>query len=251
MFNIFLNDLEIKLGNETLGFKHADDCTIIAPVYHDIDQTRDLINQFVRWAGQNRMNSNPTKCKELIMYKRGYTAEAYSNVLGIPQTSEVTILSLTFQPNYKFSTHLKEKLCKVNKCLYVIRCMRKEACSQVEVDHPFSSVVLPNITYALSVYGASESELTIAQQFLDRCFQRRYTSKKLEIGELFKVQDHRICRKVSSIPKHPLRAKFPETKTTRYMYNLRNKSPAMPAINTDRFKNTFFNRIVFKYNVAL
>ena len=34
-------------------------------------------------------------------------------------------------------------------------------------------------------------------------------------------------------------------------YNLRNKSPAMPAIHTERFKNTFFNRIVFKYNVAL
>ena len=102
---------------------------------------------------------------------------------------------------------------------------------------------------ALSVYGASESELTIAQQFLDRCFKRRYISKKLEIGELLKVQDHRICRKVSSIPNHPLRANFPETKITRY--NLRNKSPAMPAIHTDRFKNTFFNRIVFKYNVPL
>ena len=195
------------------------------------------------------MNSNSTKCKELIMYKRGYTAEAYSSISGIPQTSEVTILGLTFQPNCKFSTHLKEKLCKANKCLYVIRCLRKEGCSQVEVDQLFSSIVLPNITYALSVYGASESELTIAQQFLDRCFKRRYTSKKLEIGELLKVQDHRICRKVSSIPNHPLRANFPETKTTRN--NLRNKSPAMPTINTDCFKNTFFNRIVFKCNVAL
>ena len=61
LFNIFLNDLEIKLGNETLGFKYADDCTIIAPVYDDIDHSADLINQFVRWAGQNRMNSNSTK----------------------------------------------------------------------------------------------------------------------------------------------------------------------------------------------
>ena len=41
----------------------------------------------------------------------------------------------------------------------------KLGCSQAEVDHLFSSIVLPNITYALSVYGASESELTIAQQF--------------------------------------------------------------------------------------
>ena len=87
----------------------------------------------------------------------------------------------------------------------------------------------------------------VFRERLDRCFKRRYTSKTLEIGELLKVQDHRICRKVSSIPNHPLRANFPETKTTRY--NLRNKSPAMPAINTDRFKNTL--RIVFKYNVAL
>ena len=101
----------------------------------------------------------------------------------------------------------------------------------------------------LYVYGASESELTIAQQFLDRCFKRRYISKKLEIGELLKVQDHRNCRKVSCIPNHPLRANFPATKTTRY--NLRNKSPARPAIYTDRFKITFFNRIVFKYNIAL
>ena len=34
-------------------------------------------------------------------------------------------------------------------------------------------------------------------------------------------------------------------------YNLRNKSPAIPAIHTESFKNTFFNRIVVKYNVAL
>ena len=100
-------------------------------------------------------------------------------------------------------------------------------------------------------YGKTNTLTQILREpaVLDRCFKRRYISKKLEIGELLKVQDHRICRKVSSIPNHPLRANFPETKITRY--NLRNKSPAMPAIHTDRFKNTFFNRIVFKYNVAL
>jgi len=77
LFNIFLNDLEIKLGNEALGFKYADDCTIIAPIYDNIDHSADLINQFVRWAGQNRLNSNSTKCKELSMFKQstlpGYT----------------------------------------------------------------------------------------------------------------------------------------------------------------------------------
>ena len=65
VFNIFLNDLEIKLGNETLGVKYADDCTIIAAVYDDVDHSAELINQFVQWAGQNRMNSNSTKYKDL------------------------------------------------------------------------------------------------------------------------------------------------------------------------------------------
>ena len=46
------------------------------------------------------------------MYKKRHTAEAYNSILGIPQTSTVTILGLTFQSNCKFSTHLKEKLCK-------------------------------------------------------------------------------------------------------------------------------------------
>ena len=67
LFNIFLNDREIKLGNETLGFRYADDYMIIAPVYYDKDHSTDFINQFVRWAGQNRINSNSTKCKEPIM----------------------------------------------------------------------------------------------------------------------------------------------------------------------------------------
>ena len=185
------------------------------------------------------------------MYKRGYTAEAYSSILGISQTSEVTILGLTFQPNCKFSTHLKFKRSYVTliNAYMSSDAFEKKVVVKQRQTISFSSIVLPNITSALSVYGASESELTIAQQFLDRCFKRRYTSKKLETGELLKVQDHRICRKVSSIPNHPLRANFPETKTTRY--NLRNKSPAIPVINTDRFKNTFFNRIVFKYNLAL
>ena len=51
--------------------------------------------------------------------------------------------------------------------MYVIRCLRKEGCSQAEVDHLFSSIVLPNITYALSVYGASEAELQSGTKVVD------------------------------------------------------------------------------------
>ena len=37
--------------------------------------------------------------------------------------------------------------------------------SQEEVDHHFNPIVLPNFSYALSVYGASDSDLSVIQNF--------------------------------------------------------------------------------------
>ena len=36
------------------------------------------------------------------------------------------------------------------------------------------AISLRYVTYALLVYGASEPELTTVQDFLDRCYKRRY-----------------------------------------------------------------------------
>ena len=33
LFSIYLNDLEISIGEETICFKYADDCTIVIPVF--------------------------------------------------------------------------------------------------------------------------------------------------------------------------------------------------------------------------
>ena len=66
-----------------------------------------------------------------------------------------------------FFTHIKAKLCKANKCLRVLRVCREERYSQTETGYLFYSIVLPNITYGPSVYGAS----VVLQQFLDRCYK--------------------------------------------------------------------------------
>ena len=58
-----------------------------------------------------------------------------------------------------FFAHIKAKLCKANKCLHVLRVRRKERYSQIEIDSLFYSIVLPNTTYGLSVYGASVAEI--------------------------------------------------------------------------------------------
>ena len=68
--------------------------------------------------------------------------------------------------------------------------------SQTEIDHLFNStIVLPNITYGLSVYGAADSELTTIQRFLDRCDKRRYISKHVDVRNLWKSKIKRLLRK--------------------------------------------------------
>ena len=48
---------------------------------------------------------------------------------------------------------------------------------------------------------------------------------------------------------HPLRGLLPKKKAS--TYNLRNRTSQYPKVNTDRFKNSYINRLIFKYNLAM
>ena len=145
------------------------------------------------------MNSNSTKCKELIMYKKRHTAEAYSSILGIPQTRQQPFQVSHFSRTANSAVTLKKSYVKlINACMSSDASKKEDVAKQKQTIYSLPQFYL--ISLMLYLYEASEAELTIAPQFLDQCFKCRYISKKLEIGELLKVQDHRICRKVSSIP---------------------------------------------------
>ena len=98
----------------------------------------------------------------------------------------------------------------------------------------------PQLTYGLSVYGAVNAQLSTVQCFLDQCHKRRYICKAVNIYDLLDKQDRKIFDKVKHQEKHPLRNLMPKLKVTEY--NLRHKSSHRPKLNTDRVKNSYFNR---------
>ena len=136
---------------------------------------------------------------------------------------------------------------KANKCLFVLKSLRKEGFSQGEVDHLFSALVLPNFTYGLPVYGAIDSDLTVKQNFMDRCFKRKYTSKRMDIRELLEKAGKKIFKVRSVDPDCPLNNIIPKKRETKNQ--LRNKSAHRPDIKTERLRNVFVNRLIFKYNL--
>ena len=119
--------------------------------------------------------------------------------------------------------------------------------SQEEADHVFNAIVLPNFSYALSVYGASDSDLSVIQNFLDRCMKRNYMSKNVNIRDSLERADKTLYKKRSNNPACPFFQFLPKENKTRY--NLRNTSVSVCRIHTDRFKNVFSNRIIFKYGM--
>ena len=94
------------------------------------------------------MLCNPSKCKELIFRKKesSGTRHQYASINNIPQCDSLVLLGLTFQPNCKFREQVRLKLTKGNKCLHILRTLRKELFSQKEIDHLFKTLVLPILT---------------------------------------------------------------------------------------------------------
>jgi len=137
-----------------------------------------------------------------------------------------------------FFPHVKRILREANKCLYILRSVRKDGYTQVEIGHLFKAIVLTKITYALPVYGASQADLNTIQCFLKRCYKRRYTSELINIYDLLEKCDRRLFTKIKSNVDHPLYALLPEVKES--SKRLRSQASQLPRINTERFKNSFF-----------
>ena len=141
LFSIFINDLELEIDGNPALFKYADDSNIAIPIWKNKASRTDLVGKFLCWTQENKMKCNPEKCKELIISKKAFN-EVILPLHNIPRCTSVVVLGLTFQENRKFSMHVKVKMLKANRSLYVIRTLRKEGISQPEIDKLLKSIVL-------------------------------------------------------------------------------------------------------------
>ena len=99
-----------------------------------------------------------------------------------------------------------------NKGLHILRTLRKEQYDQNEIDLLFKTIVLPNLTYGLSVYGVYERDLNTVQNFLSRCYKRRYLSVPLNVKDIMHTQDKKLFSKARALTNHPLNEILPKPK---------------------------------------
>ena len=85
--------------------------------------------------------------------------------------------------------------------------------------------------------------------FLRSVFKRKYTSKPVGVYYFLERQDRKKFRKVSNAKGHPLLSILHRVKP--FSYNLRKGNCFKAKINRMRFKNSFVNRLVFRYELAM
>ena len=55
-------------------FKYADDSTVLVTISGDLpDKSEIVLSKFMEWTNANSMHCNTSKCKELVLHKRGST----------------------------------------------------------------------------------------------------------------------------------------------------------------------------------
>ena len=167
MFNLFINDLDLVNCPDASLSKYADDTMMqVIVIKAGTECANDVISQYLSWSSTNYMPCNLSKCKELVLKMKG---QANPSPIGKIEQAEFLVLpGVTFQGNSRFTEHVKRKVFEANKCLYVLRSLRKEGYNQVEIDHLFQSLVLPKVSYGLPVYAASVPELILcSSSFVD------------------------------------------------------------------------------------
>ena len=78
-------------------------------------------------------------CSTSISKKKRPCTRVFLLVSRISQTRAMPISVVTFQEDCRFITHVRNKPIKANKCLFILRSLRKEGYTQTELDHLFQN----------------------------------------------------------------------------------------------------------------
>lgn len=97
------------------------------------------------------------------------------------------------------------------------------------------------------MYYAYERDLNTEQNFLNRCYKRRYISVPLNVKDIMDMKDKKLLSGARAPSHHPLNKILPKPKLQQY--NLRRKVYLRPKINIERFMNTFVNRLIFEHEL--
>ena len=248
LFSLMVNDIQLADPRRNLLMKFADDITISIPVSNDsTDATINEVNSIRDWAASNRMTLNLSKTWEMLIHGKT-TKPNPQSVPDIEGKSWLKLLGITFQENpCCWDLHVDKLIAKASSRLYILRICKFYGYCQDQLNKLFDSLILSLFAYGLEVWGsASKKYLDRIDNFCKRAYRYGYTAKAdFEISTLIEERDKLLFNKITTTKDHPLQDLLPPKRSR--MLRKRGHEFQLPQIRTERYKNSFMNRCLFKF----
>ena len=248
LFSLMVNDIQLADPRRNLLVKFADDITISIPVSKDsTDATINEVNSIGDWAASNRMTLNLSKTWEMLIHGKT-TKPNPQPVPDIERKSWLKLLGIIFQENpCCWDLHVDKLIAKASSRPYILRVCKFYGYSQDQLNKLFDSLILSLFAYGLEVWGsASKKYLDRIDSFCKRAYRYGYTAKAdFEISTLIEERDKLLFDKIATTKDHPLQDLLPPKRSR--MLRKRGHEFQLPQIRTERYKNSFMNRCLFKF----
>ncbi|MEL7307523.1 MAG: reverse transcriptase domain-containing protein, partial [Pseudomonadota bacterium] len=228
--------------------KYSDDMTSIVPCYKtptDLEKKtlQEEVNHFCSLAKSKSLQINYEKTKQMrFCLSPNPNCKCLPLTQTLDEVSELRILGLLFQTNCLFTQHAKQLLSRLKSLLYLFKDLRLKCISKTERDKVFDALIVSRKRYGISVYACDKNAIKKVDNFLEKCFMKNYSSKRISAYDLLKIEDQRLMTNILANQQHPLRPfllRHKKSRTTRH-----NFFGCKPKTNTKVFYRSFIIRIL-------
>jgi hypothetical protein len=229
-------------------FKYADDTTLLVPENTDV-QLEQEFQHVLSWAANNHLIINPQKTKELVFRRPRVQYFHLPNAVdNIEQVNSAKLLGVLFQSNFKMDSHVQFIMKQCAQRMYLLKLLMHQGMSAKQLSIVTLSIIVSRIVYALPAWSSflSAENTDKINAFLRRLRRFGYLSYEVTLNDLIHKYDYDLYCKMCK-PDHCLNHMLHTRQNSQH--NLREHGHVfeLPSCNTDVYKQTFINRVLFRY----
>ena len=248
IFSVMVNDIQTVQQSDNLLVKFADDLTLSIPYKEGYEDTTEAeVKNIIEWSEKNHMTLNLEKTWEMVLTGNSIPKVLPPPVSGIIQKDHLKLLGITFQSKLgNWDKHFNNMLSKASGRLYILRVCKSYGYTKDELHLLFNSLILSTFYFGIEVWGSACSKyLNKINKFFKRSYKFGYTKILYNIEDIIAQRDKSMFDNLTINLYNPLQDLLPERR--KRLLRKRGHEFILPKVYTERFKNIFLNRCLFKF----
>jgi len=141
------------LSSDNILVKYADDIILLVPENSTVDTATALCHAQA-WAVANKLGVNTKKTKEMVPRQpRARSHHMPPPLDDVGRVASAKFLGVIFQDNFKMDLHVNSILSQCNQRFYLLKLLRSQGMSAVQLEQIVQAIIVSRIRYALLAWS--------------------------------------------------------------------------------------------------